>query len=640
MVAKYFIKTALTITLAMRWNMTKNWFFLILITLLLFGCSNEETKTPVTTKAPTEKKTEVNSKEETQAEEIPLLYKSYDGSTNYYINNKAELAFLGTYTNARPFSEGLAYVEDFAGNSYFINTSGEKAFTVDYEEVGDFHNGLARVMIFISDQEGNQQGRYGFIDKEGNIIINPIYYNATEFSEDKALGIEWVASEGIWKLVLISTNGETKDLSIGVGHMSDISPFSEGFAFVYPSKYTNSFLINKEGEIISDKYSMFMEMKSGVAPALKEDEQSENYLWGLINKKGIEVLTPQFYDIVPFHTTVTFAKQLGDISFGLIDLDGNWIKKDIYKEVGEFSEGLAPVLIEGTYWGYINEKGEEVIKAQFEDASPFIEGIARVVVSGKVGYINRNGQYVLPLGKEPTGDFNQDKNEATDMPSLGSIETSNVDTTDEEASIEKEVDINEKPLSDTSTAAPEINLLYAKTTDVIYAKFRLTKPTKYTQLVDIPAVVGLDWDLSMLDTYYLADNNIFETVESIGGDNELKGHVRKYVNNVWFSEYYLTGIYEFTTPLYYEEYSDEEHTLVRADMFFDGIDLQPELLLTELNHYLGKGVKTEPYLYEWYVAESSGENEETTTGRGMRVLFYYNTENPELRPEIVFVPVY
>jgi hypothetical protein len=47
--------------------------------------------------------------------------------------------------------------------------------------------------------------------------------------------------------------------------------------------------------------------------------------------------------------------------------------------------------------GYIDRKGRFVIDAKYDEAFPFRGGIARVVLDGKIGYVDRSGTYIWPL---------------------------------------------------------------------------------------------------------------------------------------------------------------------------------------------------------------------------------------------------
>jgi hypothetical protein len=60
-----------------------------------------------------------------------------------------------------------------------------------------------------------------------------------------------------------------------------------------------------------------------------------------------------------------------------IDRNGNKLFNQEFKKANSFSKGLAPVF-NGFKWGYINTKGVLVIDYIFEDASDFLNNLARV----------------------------------------------------------------------------------------------------------------------------------------------------------------------------------------------------------------------------------------------------------------------
>ena len=71
-----------------------------------------------------------------------------------------------------------------------------------------------------------------------------------------------------------------------------------------------------------------------------------------------------------------------------------------------FFEGLAMVTKDGKY-GYINEEGEEVIPCKHNEAWDFSEGLAKVKKDGKWGYINKEGEEVIPCKYDSVGDFSE-----------------------------------------------------------------------------------------------------------------------------------------------------------------------------------------------------------------------------------------
>ena len=60
----------------------------------------------------------------------------------------------------------------------------------------------------------------------------------------------------------------------------------------------------------------------------------------------------------------------------------------------QFSEGLAAVQ-KGNKWGYIDKRGQFVIRAQFDNALTFKDGVAAVIVDEKEGLIDRNGNTII-----------------------------------------------------------------------------------------------------------------------------------------------------------------------------------------------------------------------------------------------------
>ena len=90
-------------------------------------------------------------------------------------------------------------------------------------------------------------------------------------------------------------------------------------------------------------------------------------------------------------------------------LKSNWktILVDLlYDIVGSFSEGLAKVRKNGKE-GYINSQGEEVIPCIYEYAWNFSEGLAKVRKNGREGYINPQGEEVIPCIYDCTDDFSE-----------------------------------------------------------------------------------------------------------------------------------------------------------------------------------------------------------------------------------------
>ena len=71
-----------------------------------------------------------------------------------------------------------------------------------------------------------------------------------------------------------------------------------------------------------------------------------------------------------------------------------------YDWKGEYYEGLARVSLNGKL-GFIDKTGKEVIPIKYDDAWGFSEGLAFVELNGKLFYINKRGECVKDCNNAP-----------------------------------------------------------------------------------------------------------------------------------------------------------------------------------------------------------------------------------------------
>jgi hypothetical protein len=182
---------------------------------------------------------------------------------------------IGGYSYFRDFSEGLAAVCD--GRWGFIDKNGQEIIHSIYESVRNFHEGFAAFA---------RNGKWGFIDKTGNEVIPPIYDVARDFSEGFAL----VRSSWDGKWFFIDKKGiavhkvkntKTNDIPTGISfrYADGLNSFSEGWAAV--QKRGRWGFINKSGkEVIPCKYEDAKNFYEGLATVRKK------FFWGFIDKTG------------------------------------------------------------------------------------------------------------------------------------------------------------------------------------------------------------------------------------------------------------------------------------------------------------------------------------------------------------------
>lgn len=96
-----------------------------------------------------------------------------------YINQKGEEIVNCIYTYLGPLSDGViaSVIKDSIPICSYLNTQGNVILRIQGWFPYDFHNGLARF---------RSQGKYGYINKKGQIVIPNIYQTATDFEGETA----------------------------------------------------------------------------------------------------------------------------------------------------------------------------------------------------------------------------------------------------------------------------------------------------------------------------------------------------------------------------------------------------------------------------------------------------------------------
>jgi uncharacterized Zn-binding protein involved in type VI secretion len=113
------------------------------------------------------------------------------------------------------------------------------------------------------------------------------------------------------------------------------------------------------------------------------------------------VIKPRFDGALPFAAN-GLARVLVNGKWGYINEKGEEVIRPRFDRAGRFdgtgefaANGLARVKVNGK-WGWVNKKGEEVIKPRFDWVWDFAaNGLAAVKVNGKWGYINEKGEEVI-----------------------------------------------------------------------------------------------------------------------------------------------------------------------------------------------------------------------------------------------------
>lgn len=90
--------------------------------------------------------------------------------------------------------------------------------------------------------------------------------------------------------------------------------------------------------------------------------------------------------------------------YGMIDLQGNQVTKNIYDWAQQFHDGIAVVKRHGKY-GFINNQGIEITPFKYDFVEHFVEGRALVMRNHHYSFIDKQGKEIIQLDYDEVGKF-------------------------------------------------------------------------------------------------------------------------------------------------------------------------------------------------------------------------------------------
>jgi len=263
-----------------------------------------------------------------------------------YLSSEGEPSVVGKY---EVDGETLTIRVDVLGSQYILKGT-IQGNSIIFDD-GAILNKYTKTNVSSNAQEYTQKetvaelipyrkgDKWGFCDRDKNILIQPIYDLALYFSE----GLAPVEIDGKW-----------------------------------------GFIDTKGNMVTQPVYDSALYFSEGLAPV----EIDGN--WGFIDTKGNIAIQPVYDGAHGFYKGI--APVMFDSGWVLIDKKENILLEINYAIAGDISYGLACVRLDDKY-GFIDTKGNLVIPAIYDGQSVFLrdEGLARVKYNGKWGFIDTKG---------------------------------------------------------------------------------------------------------------------------------------------------------------------------------------------------------------------------------------------------------
>ena len=266
--------------------------------------------------------------------------------------------------------------------------------------------------IYASDENGDlihvmKDDKYGYIDKNGKVIIDFVYDYATSFSK----GMAYVEKNGVFSY--IDKNGKVLFNLEAKNYLNHLKN-TDADSYIFGSKFSGDYAVitsETSESFIIDRAGKYVPVPEGIAvldynisnniAIIQNDDSSEV---GYLNiKTGKTLFSP--YDVSEFENGYGIV-YYGDGNIGIVNENLEYVNKsinvgDVYASlsngiiyIAEYDEDYEPIKA-----GYIDLNGKTLIPSKYLVLGDYEDGLiaANIFENGvsKVGYLDIKGNWVI-----------------------------------------------------------------------------------------------------------------------------------------------------------------------------------------------------------------------------------------------------
>lgn len=276
-----------------------------------------------------------------------------------------------------------------------------------------------------------------YADLNGEIVIDCDYPKTYPFSKD-GFAVEYFPKKNLY--VIINTRGEEIPAEIQHFYLKDVYGYgAKGYfdgliavmiedkwgymdtcgkvavplKYDYITEFGNGYGIGRLGEqyFVIDRSGNETPVKEQTITDVKQFTcnlapfRIERGEWGYLNTSGEAAILPQYSAVGYFTDGIAWVRTVNHL-FGLIDEKGEWVVKPEYDEMKQFdSESGMARAKRGETRGYVNKQGEFFTFTISDITDDFHEGMARGRKDGLFGFFNSKGEWVIEPQFEGVRDF-------------------------------------------------------------------------------------------------------------------------------------------------------------------------------------------------------------------------------------------
>ncbi|MBF25691.1 MAG: hypothetical protein CMP49_04150 [Flavobacteriales bacterium] len=266
-------------------------------------------------------------------------YYEDDGKITFikYIENGDYETIKTNYVQASLFNEGLSLVVTEVGKLTYIDEEMNEVIVLDSALVsGYFNEGLAKF-------KNTSNGKWGFINNKGDVIIERIYDEATWFYNGHSI-VEIDGKKGA-----INDKGDFI-IKEKERYTELLLPTENLFAYI--TKQECGYLNTENNKVIKNrKWTNITHFKNGLASYEKDNR------WGLLNKEGEVLIRNKYKSPLFFYNELCIIEE--DRKFGFINTDNNKIIEPEYENALPFF-GEGAFVQDGKDWIFINTENKMI----------------------------------------------------------------------------------------------------------------------------------------------------------------------------------------------------------------------------------------------------------------------------------------
>lgn len=224
----------------------------------------------------------------------------------------------------------------------------------------------------------------GFIDINGQIVIEPIYDMVTDFREG---------------LSVVSKND-----SVFFMNKEKINPFNEFYEDAYgfkngiaPVRKNNHwFFINRQGQTVSKFYEEMNELSNNIYV------YKRNGKYGALDEYGQNFLENRFDKLGDFKNNMAYF--IENTKYGFVSHNGTVFRTE-FDWISDFDEQHLAIFKSNNKFGIVKDDGHQLLESQYDQIFKINEKYFLLVSNSLYGFFSKEGCFITPVAF----DYNKEK---------------------------------------------------------------------------------------------------------------------------------------------------------------------------------------------------------------------------------------